>query len=215
MRGWPGALLFACELDGTCDAPCARDDQDLAPAHRSRARCLGSRSVSAAAARSRRADSNPLLRQTRAPSAQLLVASLRRRDVASFPAASASVHHEGANSSRTSRPPAASAAAPRALACSGGTQTATWIGSAAYAHAARPSSRTEWYVAVSGSTVLSGCRGARSRATPARTAPPRPRQGLRHDQQGLDRGRIGGIPISRATPAIRRAMARSRWVMPR
>ena len=33
---------------------------------------------------------------------------------ASLPAASASVHQEGANSSRTSRPPAASAAAMRA-----------------------------------------------------------------------------------------------------
>ena len=37
---------------------------------------------------------------------------------ASLPAASASVHHCGANSSRTIRPPAASAAAMRASACS-------------------------------------------------------------------------------------------------
>ena len=43
---------------------------------------------------------------------------------ASLPAASASVHHEGANSSRTIRPPAASAAAMRASACSYGTHTA-------------------------------------------------------------------------------------------
>jgi hypothetical protein len=35
----------------------------------------------------------------------------------SFPAASASVHHDGANASRTIRPPAASAAAMRASAC--------------------------------------------------------------------------------------------------
>jgi len=46
---------------------------------------------------------------------------------ASLPAASASVHHAGANSSRTMRPPAASAAAMRASACSYGTQIATWI----------------------------------------------------------------------------------------
>ena len=45
----------------------------------------------------------------------------------SFPAASASVHHDGANSSRTMRPPAASAAAMRAPACSYGIHMATWI----------------------------------------------------------------------------------------
>src|SRR5213592_4453567 len=39
---------------------------------------------------------------------------------ASLPAASANVHHAGANSSRTIRPPAASAAATRASACSAG-----------------------------------------------------------------------------------------------
>ncbi len=46
---------------------------------------------------------------------------------ASFPAESARVHHAGANSSRTRWPPAASAAATRASACSYGTQIATWI----------------------------------------------------------------------------------------
>src|SRR5207244_9964791 len=46
---------------------------------------------------------------------------------ASFPAASASVHHDGANWSRTIRPPAASPAAIRASACSYGTQIAMWI----------------------------------------------------------------------------------------
>src|SRR6185503_7288075 len=45
----------------------------------------------------------------------------------SLPAGSASVHHEGAFSSRTIRPPAASAAATRAFACSYGTQTTKWI----------------------------------------------------------------------------------------
>src|SRR5207247_10246691 len=46
---------------------------------------------------------------------------------ASLPAASASVHHCGANWSRTIRPPAASAAAMRACACSYGTKIATWM----------------------------------------------------------------------------------------
>src|SRR5258706_15597848 len=46
---------------------------------------------------------------------------------ASLPAASARVHHCGANSSRTIRPPAASAAAMRASACSYGTKIATWM----------------------------------------------------------------------------------------
>src|SRR6266571_584880 len=41
---------------------------------------------------------------------------------ASLPETSASVHHEGANSSHTMRPPAASAAAMRGSACSYGTE---------------------------------------------------------------------------------------------
>src|SRR5260370_3186464 len=53
---------------------------------------------------------------------------------ASLPAGSASVHHMGANSSRTIRPPAASAALMRPSASSYGTKTATWI-------APRPSPR--------------------------------------------------------------------------
>src|ERR671923_81290 len=45
----------------------------------------------------------------------------------SFPAASASVHHAGAKSSRTRWPPAASAAAIRVCASSYGTHTQMWI----------------------------------------------------------------------------------------
>ena len=91
---------------------------------------------------------------------------------ASLPAGSASVHHIGANSSRTSVPPAAIAAATRASACSCGTQTATWIAPPPSA-AARPSARTRTPGPASAGRPgpRRGCRGgARSRGRPARRA---------------------------------------------
>ena len=113
---------------------------------------------------------------------------------ASLPAASASVHHAGANSSRTMRPPAASAASTRASACSGGTQTAMWIAPPP-SRAANPSTRTRRPArAARVDEILVGTVAAR--LVPEDGAPERHYRSCvgraRDDEQGLDHRRVDG-----------------------